>query len=100
MPLYFGNTIIPPAQVKCVCLSVEPNPQMFPSLLCITVGAYPIFNKGKGKVAPFQAWSGQEGSRKISFPHFMTKAQVGGNVVNLTRRPPLPPGNAPGTHFC
>jgi hypothetical protein len=26
----------------------------------------------------------------------MTTAQV----VSLTHRPPLPPGNAPGTHFC
>jgi len=30
----------------------------------------------------------------------MTTAQDGGTVVNLTYRPPLPPGNAPGTHFC
>ena len=22
------------------------------------------------------------------------------NIVGLTHRPPLPPGNAPGTHFC
>ena len=30
----------------------------------------------------------------------MTTAQDGGKVVNLTDRPPLPPGNTPGTHFC
>jgi len=30
----------------------------------------------------------------------MTTAQDGGKVVSLTHRPPLPPGNAPGTHFC
>ena len=29
----------------------------------------------------------------------MTTAQDGGKVVSLTHRPPLPPGNAPGTHF-
>ena len=29
----------------------------------------------------------------------MTKAQDGGKVVSLTHRPPLPPGNTPGTHF-
>jgi len=29
----------------------------------------------------------------------MTTAQVGGKVVSLTHRPPLSPGNAPGTHF-
>ena len=27
-------------------------------------------------------------------------AQDGGKVVSLMHRPPLPPGNAPGTHFC
>ena len=54
----------------------------------------------KGKAAPLQAWSGPEGSRKLRFPDFMTTAQDGGKVVNLTHRPPLPPGNTPGTHFC
>jgi hypothetical protein len=47
-----------------------------------------------------QAWSGPEGSRKLSFPDYMTTAQDGGKVVSLTHRPPLSPGNAPGTHFC
>ena len=54
----------------------------------------------KGKAVPLQAWSGPEGSRKIRFPDFMTTAQDGGKVVSLTHRPPLPPGNTPGTHFC
>ena len=26
-------------------------------------------------------------------------AHEGGEVVSLTQRPPLPPGNVPGTHF-
>ena len=30
----------------------------------------------------------------------MTKAQDGVKVVSLTHRSPLPPGNAPGAHFC
>ena len=54
----------------------------------------------KGKTVPLQAWSGPEGSRKLRFPDFMTTAQDSGKVVSLTHRPPLPPGNAPGTHFC
>jgi hypothetical protein len=54
----------------------------------------------KGKAVPLQAWSGPEGSRKLRFPYYMTTAQDGGKVVTLTHRPPLPPGNAPGTHFC
>jgi hypothetical protein len=33
------------------------------------------------------------------FPDYMTTAQDGGKV-SLTHRPPLPPGNVPGTHFC
>ena len=56
--------------------------------------------KGKGKAVPLQAWSGPEGSRELRLPDFMTTAQDGGKVVSRTHRPPLPPGNAPGTHFC
>jgi hypothetical protein len=56
--------------------------------------------KGKGKAAPLQAWSGPEGFRKLRFPDFTTTAQDGGKVVSLTHRPPLPPGNTLGTHFC
>ena len=56
--------------------------------------------QGKGKAVPLQAWSGPEGSRKLRFPDFMTTAQDGGKVVSLTHRPPVPPGNTPGTHFC
>ena len=54
----------------------------------------------KGKAAPLQAWTGPEGSRKLRFPDFVTMAQDGGKVVSLTHRPPLPPGNTPGIHFC
>jgi len=57
-------------------------------------------HNGKGKSVPLKAWSGPEGSRKLRFPDFMTTAQDGGNVVSLTHRPPLPPRNTPGTHFC
>jgi len=53
----------------------------------------------KGKAVPLQAWSGPEGSRKLRFPDFMTTAKDGGKVVSLMHRPPLPPGNTPGTHF-
>ena len=54
----------------------------------------------KGKAVPLQAWSGPGGSRKLSFPDFVTTALDGGKVVSPTHRPPLPPGNTPGTHFC
>jgi len=44
----------------------------------------------KSKAVPLQAWSGPEGSRKLRFPDFMTRAQDGGKVISLTHRPPLP----------
>jgi hypothetical protein len=52
------------------------------------------------KVKQSQAWGGPEGSRNLRFPDYMTTAQDGGKVDSLTHRPPLPPGNTPGTHFC
>jgi hypothetical protein len=56
--------------------------------------------KAKGEAVPLQAWSGPEGSRKLRFPDYMTTAQDGGKFVSLRHWPRLPPGNAPGTHFC
>jgi len=56
--------------------------------------------EGKGKAVPLQAWTGPEGSRRLRFPDFMTTGQNGGKVVSLTCRPPLPPENVPGAHFC
>jgi len=54
----------------------------------------------KGKSVPLHFWSGPEGSRKLRFPDYVTIARGGGKVVSATHRPPLPPGNTPGTHFC
>jgi hypothetical protein len=42
------------------------------------------------KAVPLKAWSGPEGSRKLSFPDFVTTVQDGGKVVSLTHRPHLP----------
>ena len=53
----------------------------------------------KDKAIPLQVWSGPQGSRKLRIPDFMT-TQDGREVASLTHRPPLTPGNAPGTHFC
>ena len=68
--------------------------------LCPKVVKQPVYTIGKGKAVPLQAWIGPEGSMKLRFPGFMTTAQDGGKVVSLTHRPPLPPGNTPGTHVC
>jgi len=55
----------------------------------------------KAKAVPLQAWMGPEGSRRLSLPGFKTVSTwKGGKVVSPMHRPPLPPGNIPGTHFC
>jgi hypothetical protein len=59
-----------------------------------------LYTKVTGKAVPLNAWSGPEGSRKLRVPDYMTTAQDVCKVVSFTHRPPLPPGNAPGTHFC
>ena len=56
--------------------------------------------RSDGKAIPLQAWSDPEDSRKLRITDFVTTAQDGGKVVSLTHRQPLPPGDAPGTHFC
>jgi len=43
------------------------------------------------KSIPLQARSGPEGSRKLSFPDFVTTAQDGGKVVGPTHRPLFTP---------
>jgi len=69
-------------------------------ILLIFISFFPEDRVYKGKSVPLQAWTGPEGSRKLRFPDFVTTAQDGGKVVSLMHRPPLPPGNTPGTHFC
>ena len=36
----------------------------------------------------------------LRLPDFTRTAQDGDKIVSLTHRSPLPPVNAPGTHFC
>src|SRR5215469_6409113 len=47
-----------------------------------------------------QALTGPEGSRRLGSQILKQSAHEGGKVVSPTHRPPLPPGNIPGTHFC
>ena len=58
-----------------------------------------FFSIIKRKSAPSEACIGPEGSRKLRFPDFMT-TQGGGEVVSITHRPLLSPGNSLGTHIC
>jgi hypothetical protein len=57
-------------------------------------------SKDKDKAVPLQAPRGPECSKKLRFPDFVTMAQDGGKVVSLKHRPPLPPENTLGNHFC
>jgi len=59
-----------------------------------------VLGKGEKKISPITGPRCPEGSRKLRFPDYVTMPQDGGKVVSITHRPPLPPGNAPGTHFC
>jgi len=56
--------------------------------------------KVKVKHSRYRPGVAQRVLRKLRFPDFVTTPQDGGKVVSLTHRPPLPPGNTPGTHFC
>jgi len=85
---------------SCCCLVRTVSGSFSSDCQCMRGKMGKMGKMGKGKVVPLQAWSGPEGSRKLRFPDFITTAQDGGKVVSLTHRPPLPPGNAPGTHFC
>jgi len=80
-----------PLPISAACLA---------QLILLDLFTRTVLCKQYGKAVPLQAWSGPEGSRKLRFPDFMTTAQDGGKVVSLTHRPPLPPWNTPGTHFC
>jgi hypothetical protein len=40
------------------------------------------------------------GFQEVKAPRFRDNGTDGGKVVSITHQPPLPPGNAPGTHFC
>jgi len=56
---------------------------------------------GKKKViSPITGLEWPRGFRKLRIPDYMTTAQDGGKVVSRRHRQPLPPGNAPDTHFC
>jgi hypothetical protein len=67
-------------------------------LKCTSTNKITVLSKGTADL--LQAWTGPEVSRKLRLPDFITMAQDGGKVASLMHRPPLPPGNTPGTHFC
>jgi len=48
--------------------------------------------------SPITGLDRPRGFQEVKVPRFRDKDD--GKVVILTHRPPLPPGNIPGTHFC
>jgi len=66
----------------------------------ILCGRCPLHGKAKVQQSHYRPGQAQRVLRKLRFPDFVTTAQDGGKVVSLTKRPPLPPGNTPGTHLC
>ena len=56
--------------------------------------------KVKVKQSPYRPVLAQSVQGSSGLQDFVTTAQDGGEVVSLTHRPPLLPGNMPGTHFC
>jgi hypothetical protein len=64
-------------------------------LLPLTLG------KGKIKAIPVTGRGGPYDCETSRLPHFLdNQFRDGGEIVSLTRRPPLPPRKIPGTHFC
>jgi len=79
----------PSRNVACFLLGNSPAYEFY-----MHIGIY------EGKSVPLQACSGPEVSRKLRLPDYVKTAKDGGQVVSLTHRPPLPPRNTHGTHFC
>jgi len=60
-----------------------------------------VFRKTlKGKAIPLQAWQALRVPGGWGSQISRQSANKGGKVVSPKHRPPLPPENIPGTHFC
>jgi hypothetical protein len=105
---YHSSTIKRSLNIDKIILSLEYFPHLSAELGPSSRNAYvwyeiivTIGHKGKGKAIPLQAWTDPEVSRRLRLPDLKTKsAHEGGKVVSPTHRPPIPPRNIPGTHFC
>ena len=66
------------------------------SLTLIQVLGLLFITRGNGNTIPVQGW---QTLRSVESLGSQSEYEVG-KFVSPTHRPPLPPGNIPGTHFC
>ena len=80
---------------------VLPTYRLSTESIFLSLGVNVIFLKiVKLKPSHYKAWTGPEVSRRLRFPDFVTTVRDDSKVVSHTHRPPLPPGNILGIHFC
>ena len=75
----------------------------FPPLLQFSVNWSPndLFTcKVKVRQSHYKPGQAQRCSRRLRLQMSGHSAHAGGKVVSPTHRPPLPPGNISGSHFC
>jgi hypothetical protein len=78
----------------------------YPALyLCVTPACPPHINicasiKVKVRQPNYMPWQAIRVPEVWGSQILIQLAHDGGNVVSPTHRPPLPPGNIPGAHFC
>ena len=98
------TTLLYPTVHYSTGMLISPLSDLLPDVLCLMVRIFRlmlVLLYIQGKVSsPVTGLEWPRGFQKLRFPDFMTTAQDGGKVVSLTHRPPLPPGNTLGTHFC
>jgi hypothetical protein len=79
------------------------NKSLMPSLTAAFlhfINHSPPVTRDKCKAIHYRPWQAMRVPGCWGFQILRQSALEGGKVVNPTHRPPLPPGNIPGTNFC
>ena len=90
LPFLIGNPCVLQEAVVYACVWVCMYVCMY---ICTYVRTYV-------KSSPITGLDRPRGFREVKTPRFHDNGTGWWQVVSLTHRPPIPPGNAPGTHFC